>query len=88
MAGAKLDISEARAQFSSLDKRLKDEHVIQILRHNKPAFAVIDIDYLESVLETLEILSDPDAMRQLEASLEDIREGRVVSIDEAMDELL
>ena len=36
----------------------------------------------EAIAETIEILSDPEIMRDLAQSLEDLRAGRVYSIDE------
>jgi PHD/YefM family antitoxin component YafN of YafNO toxin-antitoxin module len=72
-----LDISEARRLFTSLDKRLEDHPVIYVRRHNKQAFAIVNIDYLEAVLETVSILADPDALEALQRSVEDIKNGRV-----------
>ena len=74
-----LDISVARSKLNSIDKTMREsgQHVIRVTRHGKPAFAIIDIDYLESLLETMEILSDPEAMKMLEQSLRDIEAGRV-----------
>jgi PHD/YefM family antitoxin component YafN of YafNO toxin-antitoxin module len=77
MGTSTLDISEARKQFSQLDKRLREDRVIWITRHNKKAFAIVDTDLLETVLETIEILSDPDAMKMLQDGLRDIRAGRL-----------
>ena len=82
-----LDISEARKQFNSIDERLKDEHVIVITRHNKRAFAVVNLDYLAAVMETIEILSDREAMQMLQDSLEDIRAGRLHDQDDVEKEL-
>ena len=77
MPDATLDISEARKQLNSIDERLKDERVIYVTRHNKKAFAVVNLDYLAAVMETLEILTDPNAMKMLQDSIQDIREGRL-----------
>ena len=77
MPGNTLDISEARKQLNSIDKRLKDERVIVITRHNKQVFAVVDLEYLSAVRETIEVLSDPEAMRMLQQSIADIRAGRL-----------
>ena len=71
MGTSTLDISEARKQFSQLDKRLREDRVIWITRHNKKAFAVVDTDLLQTVLETIEILSDPDAWKMLQDGLRD-----------------
>lgn len=83
-----LDISEARKEFSRLDERLREEHVIWITRHNKKAFAVVDIGLLEALMETVEILNDPEALKMLQASLDDIRAGRVYDHDDIKSELL
>ena len=75
MEPSTLDISEARKQFSRLDERLREDRVIWITRHNKKAFAVVDTDLLQTVLETIEILSDPDAFQMFQEGLRDIRAG-------------
>ena len=72
MPGNTLDISEARKQLNSIDERLKDERVIVITRHNKKVFAVVDLEYLSTIKETIEILSDPEAMQMLQQSIADI----------------
>lgn len=83
-----LDISEARKQFSKLDQRLKNEPLIWVTRHNKRAFAVVDMELMETVLETLEILEDPKALQALQTSLADIRAGRLRDHEEIERELL
>jgi antitoxin YefM len=88
METSTLDISEARKQFSQLDKRLREDRVIWITRHNKKAFAVVDSDLLQTVLETIEILSDPDALKMLQDSLSDIRAGRLRNHEDVKSELL
>jgi PHD/YefM family antitoxin component YafN of YafNO toxin-antitoxin module len=87
MSGVKLDISEARKQFNTLDQRLARERVITITRHNKGAFALVDLDYLTAVLETLEIMSDADSYRMFIQSIEDIRAGRLHDHDDVEEEL-
>lgn len=84
---ATLDISEARQHFNSLDERLREQPVIVIHRHNKEAFAVINIEYLETIMETIDVLSDPDAVTSLQKSIEDIQQGRVIDHDDVKDEL-
>ena len=88
METSTLDISEARKLFSQLDSRLREERIIWITRHNKRAFAVVDSELLETVLETLEILSDPEATALLQKSIEDIRAGRLHDHDDVKRELL
>lgn len=87
MSAVTLDISEARRLFTTLDERLREDRVIWITRHNKPAFAVVDTELLETVLETIEILSDPAAFRMLQESLEDVRAGRLRDHEDVKREL-
>jgi PHD/YefM family antitoxin component YafN of YafNO toxin-antitoxin module len=77
MAAVTLDISEARKQLNSIDEQLKIDHVIYITRHNKKAFAVVNLEYLSAVMETMEVLADPEAMQMLRDSISDIRAGRL-----------
>lgn len=74
---ATLDISEARKQLNTLDERLKADRVICVTRHSKKAFAVIDLDYLSALMDTIEILADKDAMDMLSSSIDDVKAGRV-----------
>lgn len=88
MTSATLDISEARKQLSSLDRRLRRDRLIWITRRNKKAFAIVDMELMEAVLETLEILRDPDALRMLGESLKDIRAGRLHDHKDVKKEML
>lgn len=76
MNTATLDITEARNQLASLANRLKEDQIIWITRHGKKAFAVVSPELMEATLETLEI--DPNALKLLQQSLDDIRAGRVI----------
>ena len=87
MSAPTLDISEARKEFNSIDKRLAKEPVIVITRHNNEAFAVVNIEYLSAVMETIEILSDPDATRMLQQSIDDVRAGRLHNHEDVEKEL-
>jgi PHD/YefM family antitoxin component YafN of YafNO toxin-antitoxin module len=88
MSDMTLDISEARKLFTTLDERLREDPVIWITRRNKRAFAVVDTELLETLLETIEILSDPEASRMLQQSLQDIRAGRLHDHEAVKRELL
>ncbi len=48
----------------------------------KPSLKQSDVDELHSIIATYEILSDPEAMRDLANSIEDVKAGRLYSIDE------
>lgn len=82
-----MDISEARKKFNTIDEDLKTKPVIRITRHNKQAFAIVDIEYLDTIMETMEVLSDPHAMRMLQASIEEIRRGDLIDHEEVEKDL-
>ena len=88
MVTNQLDISEARQNLANLGETLSETHVVWVKKHGKSLFAIVDKDWMEAVLETLEVLEDPDSLRVLQASLRDIREGRLHDHDELKEDLL
>jgi antitoxin YefM len=79
---ATLQIHEARAGLNTLDERLKRDRVLFVTRHGKPVFAAVDLDYWEAANDTIEVLSDPEAMQMLRDSIADIRAGRLIDHDD------
>jgi PHD/YefM family antitoxin component YafN of YafNO toxin-antitoxin module len=82
-----LDISQAREELNRIDRRLSESRIVWVTRHKRKAFALVDVEWLETVLETLEVLEDPEALKMLEASLEDVRRGRVYEHEEVAEDL-
>ena len=65
-----LPLADVKNRLSEVVDRVEREHGrVVITRHGKPAAVVVSVDDLESLEETLQILSDP-------AILADIREAR------------
>lgn len=83
-----LDISEARKRFNTLDREFETGPIIYIKRHGKDVFAVVNTEYLETIMETMEILSDPKAAAMLQASIDDIEHGRLIDQEDIERELL
>ena len=48
----------------------------------RPALTHADVDEIESIIETVDIISDPETMRRLAKSMDDFKAGRLHSIDE------
>ena len=82
-----LDITTARDKFNTLDSELRQKPVIYITRHGKEAFAVVDIEYLETMIETMEVLGDPEATRLLEDSVRAIEAGELIDQEDVEKEL-
>jgi PHD/YefM family antitoxin component YafN of YafNO toxin-antitoxin module len=84
---ATIDISEARRQLNSIDEHLSTEPIIYVTRHGKKAFAFVDVECIAAMIETIEIMADPDSYEVFQKSLRDIREGRLHDHDDVMKEL-
>ncbi len=73
-------ITNARSKFADV---VKDSHsdTVQITEWNRPTAAVIGWELYESMMETLEVLSDPEIMKMIAQSESDITDGRVIAWD-------
>jgi antitoxin YefM len=78
-----LTITETRKQLLDLPDQLKDEPVI-ITKHGKPAMVALDYDQFESLMETIDLLSDPDLMATLRQSMAQAERGETISLDHAI----
>ena len=79
--------SKAKAHFSDLLRRVKERHeAFPILQRGKVEGVLMSIAEYESLIETLEILSDRDFMRSLERGLKDEDKGRLFSHEDVFGE--
>lgn len=80
---ATLSMAEAREQLTRLPERLADEPdmLVQVTRRGKPVLAVLSWDLYESLVETLEVMADPEAMAALRASAEQIARGEFADVE-------
>ena len=80
--------TEARARLSELLDELeaRHEHVV-ITRNGRPAAVVLSTDEYEALEETLEILQDDETLSALRESEEDVKSGRLFSLEEVRREL-
>lgn len=77
-----ISISDARANLPELvDKTEKVMARFVISRKGEPAAVLLSADEYESLMETLEIMTDPKLVKEIERGLEDIRAGRVVPLE-------
>ena len=84
-----LTISEARRGLLDLPEKLArtSERAVTITRRGQPVLAILPWELYESIIETLDILGDPEMVTALRASLEDIKRGRLVGNAEAKQRL-
>ncbi|WP_431873731.1 type II toxin-antitoxin system Phd/YefM family antitoxin [Micromonospora marina] len=78
-----LPLTDARNRLSELIEEVTKTHErVEITRHGHPAAVLISADDLAALEETLEVLSSPEAMRQLAESKAAIEAGDVLDADE------
>ncbi len=83
-----IPFTEARARLTELldDVEARHEHVV-ITRKGRPVAVVVSTEEWEALEETLEILQDEETLAALRESEEDVKAGRVFSLDEVRREL-
>ena len=83
-----IPFTEARARLTELldDVEARHEHVV-ITRRGRPTAVVISTEEWEALEETLEILQDEETLAALRESEEDVKAGRLFSLDEVRREL-
>lgn len=78
-----LPFTDARNRLSELiDEVTRTHERVEITRHGHPAAVLISADDLAALEETLDVLSSPEAMRQLADSQAAIEAGDVLDADE------
>lgn len=71
-----LPLSSVKTHLSELVDRVEDQHDrVVVTRNGKPAAVLISPDDLESLEETLAVLSDPVAMEQIRESEKSLAAG-------------
>jgi prevent-host-death family protein len=83
MSDVVLPLAEIKKRLSEIVDGVEERHDRVVLtRHGRPAAVIISPDELESLEETLEILSDPRAMRAIRKAQAEIDAGKGLSGDE------
>ena len=72
-----LSLADVKNRLSEVIDTLEREHGrVVVTKHGRPAAVMINVDDLESLEETLEILSNPALMAAIRAGEEDVAELR------------
>lgn len=83
MSDAVLPLAEIKKRLSEIVDGVEGRHDRVVLtRHGRPAAVIISPDELESLEETLELLSDPKAMRDIRKAEAAVEAGDLVTADE------
>jgi len=77
-------ITQAKAKLLDIVRQLGDTNdTIAITKNGVPEAVLLSMRKFEGFLETIDILADPEMMKQLKESAKDVKAGRLVDLDEA-----
>jgi antitoxin YefM len=78
-----LPLAEVKAKFSEMVDRVEAQHDrITVTRNGRPAAVLMSPDDLASLEDTLDLLSNPQAVAELAAAREEAAAGKTVSADD------
>lgn len=78
-----LPLAEIKAHLSEIVDRVEREHERVVLtRNGRPAAVIMSPADLEAIEDTLDLLSDPEAMKEIYAARTDAANGRVLTAEE------
>ena len=76
-----LPFSEVKARLSEMADRVENQHDrILVTRNGRPSFILMSPDDLESLEETLDIMSDPELVESLRISRQEAAEGKLLRL--------
>ena len=77
-------ITQAKAKLLDMVRQLRDTNdTIAITKNGVPEAVMLSMKKFEGFLETIDILADPEMMKQLKGSAQDVKAGRLIDLDEA-----
>lgn len=80
-AAEHLPLADVKNRLSEVIDRLEREHGrVIVTKHGRPAAVMLSLEDLESLEETLEILSDPKLLDDVRKGDRDVKAGRTVRL--------
>lgn len=77
MVADHVPLAEAKNRLSEVVDRIRREHGrVVITKHGHPAAVILSMEDLESLEETLEVLSDPELLAAIRDAEADVAMGR------------
>lgn len=74
-------LADVKSRLSEVIERLEREHGrVVVTKHGKPAAVLLSIEDLESLEETLSILSDPSLVEEIREATRDVAAGRTEAL--------
>ena len=83
-----LSLAEARADFSKIVGLAESTHErFEITKNGQRAAVMLGVDDYDSIMETLEILSDTKLMSAIRQGIADLRSGQSYPMEQVIQEL-
>jgi antitoxin YefM len=78
-----MPLTELRQRLPEINRDLQKspDTVVRVTCRGKTCLAVMSAELYDSIVETLDVMSDPEAVEALRGSLADIESGRVQALD-------
>ncbi len=77
-------VTQAKAKLLDMVRQLQNTNdTIAITKNGVPEAVILSMQKFEGLLETINILADPETMRQLHGSAKDVKAGRLIDIEDA-----
>jgi prevent-host-death family protein len=71
-----MPISEARQSLTLLANDVSLHDSIIVTQRGRPSLAILPYDLFDSMVETLDILSDQELMKALRRGIQDVQDGK------------
>jgi len=72
--------SEARQKFLNLVEEVEDGDQVIVTKQGKPKAVLVNFEQLQTLKAVAQLWQDPEALRAMRKSLEDIKAGRVLRL--------
>lgn len=76
MVEARDRLTRLPEEFDQIVKNREGTPVVKVTRRNKPVLAILSWELYESIMETLEVLSDDDQMMALRQAIQEVAQGQ------------
>ena len=75
-------LSEAKARLSEIaDEVFRTHDRVQVTRNGREFVVIVSVEDLESMEATIELLSDPDAMAEVEEAKQQVARGEYTTLE-------
>jgi antitoxin YefM len=82
-----IPVTKAKSAFLDIIRKIENsDDAIAITKNGVPEAVLLSMKKFQGLLETLEILSDENAMKSIRQSVKEANEGRWLDFDEVFEE--